>query len=237
MTAETACCAASGERLSYHRHREEPATKLRSNFALERRRDPGLSRDSGLLRREELLAMTRRAPSIFRGDHRIASAEEAVVDADLGDVAGGALGLVERRIDGGDAVINLTRSKWHAPAQITDAVEFELGAPIRCERVFKAGAEQQSSQDGAAVLKIAGTAVILRRILRKIEPARGDSGLAVNQRAADRDARARGEIGAPAVSAGELVRRSNPGRGRGRSIKHKIVLESGPRRFAFHAPD
>src|SRR5579872_12022 len=118
------CCAASGERLSYHRHREEPATKLRGNFALERRRDPGLSRDSGLLRREELLAMTRRAASIFR-DHQIAAAEEAVVDTDLGDVGRGALGLAERGTDESDAATNATLRKWHAPAEIIDAIEFE----------------------------------------------------------------------------------------------------------------
>src|SRR5579872_4937334 len=100
--------------------------------------------------------MTRRATSIFRDD-RIGAAEEAVVDADLGDVARGGFGLAERDADESDTATNATLRKWHAPAQIIDAVEFELGAPVRRERVFKAGAEHEAGQGRAAVLKTAGT--------------------------------------------------------------------------------
>src|SRR5579872_672295 len=176
-----------------------------SSRGVKRRRDPESPRieRTGLLRREELLAMTRRAPSIFRDDRIGAAAEEAVVDADLGDVARGALGLAERCADGDDAAKSTTCRKLHAPRQIIDAVEFELGAPVRGERVFKAGAEHEAGQGRAAVRKIANNAVII--ILGKIEPARRDAGLGINQRAADRDTGARREIGAPDV-AGRCLR-------------------------------
>src|SRR5579872_3558415 len=101
---------------------------------------------------------------------------------------------------------------------------------MRRERNFEAEAKHHSSQRAAGGLgKTTDRARNILDILGNREPARGRAGLAINQRAIDRDTGARREVGAPAVTTGDFLRTE-------RVRRVKTMLQAG-RRLALKAKD